>query len=379
MKAQGWDEVFLDLDPERGLTAGDHWQTALKAAVARCELIVVLVSPDWAASSWCRTEFLLTKLGSNSKAILPAIVVPTPVSALPTEMRADYHVVDLTAGLRSVAFKVTPPGADKPTIVAFSEEGLRGLKAGIMRLGVDASHFEWPPANDPGRPPYRGLRPLEADDAGIYFGRDAPVSDALDRLRAMREGAPPRLLVVLGASGAGKSSFLRAGLLPRLQRDDRHFLPLGVVRPSRAVISGESGFLLALEGACRARGLRRARAELKKAIDGGAAGLRPVLQTLVDKASPPPLDQEAGDIQPKPPILVFPIDQGEELFQAEGQVEAETFLELLKDLLTSDAPAALAVITIRSDAYERLQLAKALEGVRHESLGLNPDAEGVVR
>lgn len=142
MNAQGWDDVFLDLDPERGLAAGDRWQTALKAAVGRCELVVVLVSPDWAASSWCKTEFLLTKLGNSPKAILPVIVAPTPLSALPTEIRADYHVVDLTAGLRSVAFKVTPPGAEKPSAVAFSEEGLRGLKAGIMRLGVDANNFE---------------------------------------------------------------------------------------------------------------------------------------------------------------------------------------------------------------------------------------------
>jgi hypothetical protein len=78
MNAQGWDDVFLDLDPERGLAAGDRWQTALKAALNRCELVVVLVSPDWAASSWCKTEFLLTKLGNSPKAILPVIVAPTP-------------------------------------------------------------------------------------------------------------------------------------------------------------------------------------------------------------------------------------------------------------------------------------------------------------
>ena len=39
--------------------------------------------------------------------------------------------------------------------------------------------FAWPPANDPNRPPYRGLRPLESDDAGIFFGRDAPVIEYL--------------------------------------------------------------------------------------------------------------------------------------------------------------------------------------------------------
>ncbi len=70
-----------------------------------------------------------------------------------------------------------------------------------------------------------------------------PIVEALDRLRGLREATPPRLLVILGASGAGKSSFLRAGLLPRLSRDDRNFLPLPVIRPERAAINGETGLL----------------------------------------------------------------------------------------------------------------------------------------
>jgi formylglycine-generating enzyme required for sulfatase activity len=382
LKAQGWDEVFLDLDPERGLAAGDHWQAVLSEVVARCEAVVPLVSPNWVASRWCNAEFLLAKLGDRPKAILPAIVSPTPRSDIPTEMRADYHLVDLTAGSRSVKLAVKPRGRESAVEVAFSEEGLHALRLGLTRLGVAAAYFEWPPAHDPNRLPYRGLRPLEAEDAGIYFGRDAPISEALGQFRAMREGASPRLLVVLGASGAGKSSFLRAGLLPRLRRDDQHFLPLGVIRPGRAVISnessesGESGFLVALEAACLARGLRKARADIKKAIEGGAETLRPLLQMLVDRAAPPAMSQEAGDTPSKPPMLIFPIDQGEELFHAEGQAEAEIFLALLKDLLTVDAPAAVAVIAIRSDAYERLQVAKALEGLKHRPLSLSPMPKG---
>lgn len=65
---------------------------------------------------------------------------------------------------------------------------------------LDRKYFAWAPANDPNRPPYRGLLPLEADNAGIFFGREAPVIDALDRLRGLREAPPPRLLVILTAS-----------------------------------------------------------------------------------------------------------------------------------------------------------------------------------
>ena len=46
---------------------------------------------------------------------------------------------------------------------------------------------------------------------------------------------------VVGPSGSGKSSFLRAGLIPRLQRDDRNFVVLGTVRPGRNAITGDRG------------------------------------------------------------------------------------------------------------------------------------------
>ena len=110
---------------------------------------------------------------------------------------------------------------------------------------IQQRFFEWPPETDQDRPPYRGLRPLEADDAGIFFGRDAPIFEALDQLRGLRADLPPRLLVILGASGAGKSSFLRAGLFSRMMRYDRDFLPLPIVRPKRAAISGDDGLLRA--------------------------------------------------------------------------------------------------------------------------------------
>jgi class 3 adenylate cyclase len=168
----------------------------------------------------------------------------------------------------------------------------------VEEFGLDGKSFAWPPTGDPNRAPYRGLRSLEAEDAGIFFGRDAPTIEALDRLRRLRHAAPPRLLVILGASGAGKSSFLRAGLFPRLARDDRNFLPLPVIRPERAAISGETGLLSALEGAFAAGRIPVARADLRAVIQAGAIKLKPLLQTLVGKATPTSAD---GGKKSKPP------------------------------------------------------------------------------
>ena len=74
----GWDDVFLDLDPERGLKAGERWQEALRRAAARCEAVVFIISPAWAKSRWCLTEFLLAK--SLNKLIFGVVVKKTSLS-----------------------------------------------------------------------------------------------------------------------------------------------------------------------------------------------------------------------------------------------------------------------------------------------------------
>ncbi|MEV7207833.1 MULTISPECIES: WD40 repeat domain-containing protein [unclassified Streptomyces] len=67
-------------------------------------------------------------------------------------------------------------------------------------------------ADEDTRPPYRGLTRYEPDDAALFFGRDRLV----DRLESLTRGH--RFAAVFGPSGSGKSSLLRAGLIPRLRR-----------------------------------------------------------------------------------------------------------------------------------------------------------------
>jgi WD40 repeat protein len=257
--------------------------------------------------------------------------------------------------------------------VTLSKEGLARLRNGLAKAGLDPRFFAWPPERDPERPPYRGLKPLEAEDAGIFFGREAPIVEALDTLRGLRDGAAPRMLIILGASGAGKSSFLRAGLLPRLARDDRNFLPLPLIRPERKAISGEIGLLHAVETALAANGLTQSRVSLRETIAGGAEKLRPLLQKLRDKAFATML---ADENEAKPPVIVLAIDQAEELFLGDGVQEGQALLELIRDLVNGDRPGVIALFTIRSDSYDRLETAKALEGIRQQTFPLLPMPRG---
>ena len=79
--------------------------------------------------------------------------------------------------------------------------------------GTDAV-VEDEPAN-----PYKGLRAFDEADAADFFGRDELVEEILARLAG--EGLRARLVMVVGGSGTGKSSLVRAGLLPRLRQRAR--------------------------------------------------------------------------------------------------------------------------------------------------------------
>ena len=47
LAVNGWDDVFLDFDPEHGIKAGQRWKEALQQAAYRCEVVLALVSAEW--------------------------------------------------------------------------------------------------------------------------------------------------------------------------------------------------------------------------------------------------------------------------------------------------------------------------------------------
>ncbi len=75
--------------------------------------------------------------------------------------------------------------------------------------------------------PYAGLGAVQEADAGRFFGRARDIAAACARLRDQP------LLGVVGASGVGKSSFVRAGIVPGLQQSGEAWTSL-VLRPGRA-------------------------------------------------------------------------------------------------------------------------------------------------
>jgi WD40 repeat protein len=351
------NEIFLDLDPGTGIHIGQRWREALNQAATRCEGVVCLLSTHWESSEWCRWEYsYAAELG---KRIFVALLQPGTGAEL-----LEWQQCRLFGDGPKTAIDI---GDGEP--VLFETEGLYRLREGIRRSGIGSDSFEWP-IDDPDRAPYRGWRPFEPVDAGIFCGRDAQIVRAMDALRSVRQAKTKQWFVILGPSGSGKSSFLRAGLIPRMQRDDRQFLVLSIVRPERDVLLGANGLAAAIHSARQDKDLAEpSLEEIGAACANDPAEVHRLLIELRDAARLQFLG--AGENE-SPPTIVLPLDQAEELLSPDGAEPAERFLQLMRDLVTPAEGARVDIIiaaTIRSDRFAGLQTHPELADTEAELFG----------
>jgi WD40 repeat protein len=371
---EGWSgehDIFLDVDPERGIAAGQRWRRELENAATRCEAVLFIVSEDWLASKWCNDEYQLAS--GRNKNLFALLIDDIGRDRLPGGLAAQWQIVTLK-GEPAERFVSVHPYTQHQSPVHIAEAGLKRLKRGLEKAGIGAETFELQPdATGPlgWRAPYRGLEALEPEDAAVFFGRNADIVRGVDALRGLAARNPPRLLVILGASGAGKSSFLRAGLWPRLNRDDRQWLPLRVIRAGRGgAIEGGEGLLAAMEEVHRRFGLRASRADLRErlATPGMFVALLRELRLVAAR--------RALISEPPFPLPILCLDQGEEMFSAEAAPESERLLQLARHAI--DCDEALLLVTIRSDAYGAMQEARMLAGVEQTPLSLGPVPHGEI-
>ena len=182
-------EVFLD---RWYLVPGLRWQTALERVLLSCRAAAVLIGPH-GLGSWQQREKELALDRQARDESFPVIPVLLPGAEPALEFLSLNTWVDLRGGIEgpdtlTILFRAArgePPGS------ALEERALE-LRAAVC--------------------PFRGLSYFREEDAPFFFGRES-FSDLL------REKVRCRSLVaVVGASGCGKSSVVRAGLLPRLRK-----------------------------------------------------------------------------------------------------------------------------------------------------------------
>lgn len=193
----------------------------------------------------------------------------------------------------------------------------------------------------PGREPYPGLVPFDERDAGVFVGRDREIASLLEMLESTRlkSRSGERLLLLLGASGSGKSSLVRAGVLPRLRRLPERWQLLPPMQPGLDPLRELALCLAAVLG----QALEGVASRLAAAgRDGGP------LQVLTDE-----IRLQAG--QPEAAVLLV-LDQMEELL---GLSEAEAcgrFLGVLRRALEHGDGRFLVLATLRSEYLGEVQL-----------------------
>ncbi|GGS85629.1 nSTAND1 domain-containing NTPase [Streptomyces chromofuscus] len=228
------------------------------------------------------------------------------------------------------------------------------------RVPADTEEEEGPAAQDaPAVPggvcPYRGLASYRQEDARWFFGRERTTDALVAQLRAAERTGGPVMLV--GASGAGKSSLLNAGLVPALRG--------GRGREVAQLVPGADPLA---ELTRRIPGLTPVVTEQEPGSDGFADGVRAAVAAWA----------HGHDARP---VLI--VDQFEETFTlCSDEADRRTFIRLLHAAASPAVPGepapALVVLGVRADFYEQClghpELADALQH-RHMVLGPLTTAE----
>jgi len=208
-----------------------------------------------------------------------------------------------------------------------------GEYAGSMQeaLGAPASSE---PTYTPVRNPYKGLAAFSESDAGDFRGRDLV---AVEILRKMAES---QLVAVVGPSGIGKSSVVRAGVVPRLRSG-------GIPGSSEWFITEMVPGPHPFEELATA--LTRVATEAVSGMDDDLRRDRRGMLRSVQRCLPVDSD------------LVLVIDQFEELYSLTDNETREAFVDGLTTLVTDDRSPARVVITVRADYFDH--------PLRHAGLG----------
>ena len=205
------------------------------------------------------------------------------------------------------------------------------------------------PLQTTGGMPYRGLSAFEASDHKFFFGRDAAITEVMNRLPTSANG----ILVVSGVSGTGKSSLLRAGMLPRLRLDGlpgnpgAKSWPCLLFTPRTAPLD---------ELVAQVADMAGIRADKEREPLAAAPGRFALLARQAVLAKARQLAEQAGQAAPDVHSgkLLLVIDQFEQLFTlCADEAEREAFITAVASAAKEPDAPALVVLGVRADFEAR--------------------------
>jgi WD40 repeat protein len=229
-------------------------------------------------------------------------------------------------------------GRDKIETTTAGGHVIRAEKGATVIIGAPPPQ---PPTDDapaPGEPPFKGLQYFDEKDAQLFFGRELLTAKLVGQLREHH------FLAVVGASGSGKSSLVRAGMLPAVRSGE--LLVDGTLPPA-----GSPRWLIHIITPT-AHPLKALAASLTQHSESVTA-----TTTLMDDLTRDPrsLDMTAARLVSSAAAerLLLVVDQFEELFTAcKDETERRQFVDTLLSAVgpETDGPTTV-ILTLRADFY----------------------------
>ena len=334
LREWGYQSLFRDKDLQEGIPAGADWRGILHATLARCQAMVSVCSPSYRESEWCIAEVAVAL--DRGKTVFPMQVGDTE---LPLLVR-NRQVIALE---------------DLIVVTAEAEtEAKERLRRGLQRRLSWRDRMPLPPSN---LGPFPGLKAYDERHAALFFGWDAELYRALDKVQSLEGGS--EFLLLYGASGCGKSSLLKAGLVPELRRVAGDGLL--VVDPFRPDSEPLKNLASHLQGAMERDGL---------ASSFTAQG---TVAELVRE-----LNNWRRHKQCQGARVLVPVDQFEDVFrphtptEEQPESEGDRFLAFLRELMQSEG-RVLVVATMRTDFLAVLEAHASYDaGLRWHEFKLEP-------
>ena len=307
------------------LTAGKPWQEELREALGASRAVAICIGP-YPMNHWQMQEKLVAL---DRQASVPGFQV-IPVLLPDAELSLDFLFNNTWIDFRN--------GLDD------AYEFQRFCLA-IQGLPLETAHDAHQEAMAR-ECPYRGLQFFREEDAAFFFGRAAAVNSLLDKLRQSN------FVALIGASGAGKSSVVRAGVLPKLRKQTHNPWEVATMFPGEKPLRNLMEALLPiLEPGIDAQTFSTRIDETEQAWLSGKWRIPEMIAQILAK-------------QPHSRLLLV-VDQWEELYAADTSAEAAGLADpariFVDGLLDACQSSKLHVImTVRGDfmgqviAYRRL-------------------------
>ncbi len=356
LSQNGFAEVFIDHD---SILGGEKWADELKRSAGSCRVILFIITGNWLSSQECFSEF---NAGAYmGKKLLPMLLLRNAEALSELQKERLRRVMSEDQGLDFSDVKWAGPDldySDAPKVEERLRHALRAAGA-LADVGLDPSAFEIDREKRPS--PFPGLTSFGDDDAdaAVFFGRSREISAMLEDLRSLRAAGKRAPLMFAGASGSGKSSLLKAGVIPRLRRESPAWLPLRSFRPGADPLFS---FAEALSKTFADYGVQESGGAIQKALSGTWRLARSAAEELKPQgwaALSGALDGYAARLRalsrrPGATILVS-VDQAEEIARADG-ASGQMLADYLRVTLPPNADLGVRLgLTIRTDSLPDLQ------------------------